>query len=283
MSTEAILSVGVYGSEVITLSEYKRLTGDGRADGLKAGQCYVLTANTGGFFSAGSNVSSLVGSNYHLVGVDTLSGTRADIKAKLLIADEDLIPLYNSMIAAATTVDLWCADKDALAVFLEGALPEELDGMLTVRAYDDYGTSLSRYKEQASAKADARTIVTAAITLSAILMLYFMQRSRIRERMDLVAVYRLLGIKKGSLVLVFAIENAIQTVKYALPTVLGVFALSKLISSIELFEALKLEYPLWATALTLLGISLVRIAVAIIPLLKLLSEPPAKLAARYDF
>jgi hypothetical protein len=42
-------------------------------------------------------------------------------------------------------------------------------------------------------------------------------------------------------------------------------------------------YPLWAAGLTLLSILAVRLIIAALPVLRLLSKPPAVLAAKHDF
>ena len=132
-------------------------------------------------------------------------------------------------------------------------------------------------------KLDARTIVTATVLITSVIMLYLMQRSKIRERMDLVAVYRLLGIPKKNLLFIFSAESIFLTLKYALPTVATVWIVLNVSSAVEWMNVFGMIYPLWAAGLTLLAIAVIRLALATLPVLRLLRMPPAKLAAKYDF
>ena len=161
--------------------------------------------------------------------------------------------------------------------------PQMLIDMLAIMVTDRYAKDMAAYTERTALKLDARTIVTFTVLVTAALMLYLMQRSKIRERMDLIAVYRLLGIPKGNLVTVFAIESLLLTLKYALPTVLVSFAAFKVMAAIPMLSGASLLFPLWAAALTLAVITLFRLLVATLPVLSLLSQPPARLAAKYDF
>ena len=99
--------------------------------------------------------------------------------------------------------------------------------------------------------------------------------------MDLITVYRLLGVAKKNLVTIFAIENLILTAKFALPTVAAVYLYARF--SVFFDGVSAVIYPLWAAVLTVAVISVFRLIVAILPLIRMLHMPPAKLAAKYDF
>jgi ABC-type antimicrobial peptide transport system permease subunit len=114
-------------------------------------------------------------------------------------------------------------------------------------------------------------------------MLYLMQRSKIKDRMDLVAVYRLLGIPKRDLMSIFAMESIFLTLRYALPSVAVAWALMQVASKISFFSAIAMYFPVWAAGITLVAIALYRLLVAILPVLHLLGQPPARLASKYDF
>ena len=100
--------------------------------------------------------------------------------------------------------------------------------------------------------------------------------------MDVVAVYRLLGVPKRNLSFVFAVESVVLTLKYALPSVfltwVGINAFSRM-------EAINFSmvFPLSAAALTLLAILVLRLIFSVLPVLRLLYDPPAKLASQHDF
>lgn len=282
MSTEAMLALAICGTEVMTRSEYVRLSGDDSIPELAPDQCIAIAKNTVGL-NPYTSVDMFIGSNYRMKLVDTLTDTDDSICARLIIADQALEPLYTSMIDAQNGFSIWFEDKAAARELLQDQLPEELEKMLTITVSDRYAKDMAAYTEQADLKLDARTIVTFTVLITAALMLYLMQRSKIRQRMDLVAVYRLLGIPKGNLLTVFALESLMLTLRYALPTVLIVYVWFGVAARIEMLSAAALLFPLWAAGLTLAAIALYRLLVATLPVLRLLHLPPARLAAKYDF
>ena len=279
MSTEAILAYGANGAEVITLSEYKRITGDTRIASLERYEAAVILNETD-FYRPGTAAGTFYSNSYPLKLKRTIRDTDPSITAKIIINDEDLEPLYRCMISETPTFSIWCADKEAVKTVLKTQIPEDLLEMLSIEVIDKYSDDMSAYSAKTSRKIDARTIVTATLVLASIVMLYLMQRSKVRDQMDLVTVYRLLGIRKMNLVFIFAIENLILTIKFALPTVFLVW-LFAVIS--DMLGTSTIIYPVWAAVATLAAISLLRLIVAVIPLLRMLTMPPARLAAKYDF
>jgi ABC-type antimicrobial peptide transport system permease subunit len=109
-----------------------------------------------------------------------------------------------------------------------------------------------------------------------------MQRSKIKDRMDLTAVYRLLGIPKKNLMAIFAIESVVTTVKYGLPAVAVTYATINILSKVEVIGEV-LIFPLWGALLTFAAIALFRLVFAVIPVISINRKPPARLAADYDF
>ena len=144
-----------------------------------------------------------------------------------------------------------------------------------------YSRDYEEYKLEVESKIDARVIITASVCLVAMVMLYLMQRARTSSRIDVIAVYRLLGISKINLVFIFAFEAFVSTVKYALPTILSVWLVILGISSIEIIDTVIL-YPFWAAALTFGIIVVFRTLSSVLPLVRMMRLPPAKLANRYD-
>ena len=159
---------------------------------------------------------------------------------------------------------------------------EELDGNIIIEVDDKYERDLANYKEATSLKLDARRIVTITVIIAGALMLYLMQRSKIRERMDLLTVYRLLGIKKRALLSIFCIESTLLTIRYSLPTVLAVWLFINVAGNSEMLSALSMVYPIWAAAMTLVAILVFELVISVLPTLRLLALPPARLAAKYD-
>ncbi len=281
MSREAMLAFATCGTEVITISEYKRLTGDESISLPDANSCITIDENTTDM-NAWNGVNMYIGSNYYFHHRGSVSTNDKTIGAKLIIPDEALEPLFTSMIMAQTDIQLYLTDKTELYTLLDKGLPEGLDGNIIIEVDDKYERDYNAYKEATSLKLDARRIVTITVIIAGALMLYLMQRSKIRERMDLVTVYRLLGIKKRSLLSIFCIESALLTLKYSLPTILAVWLFVNIAGETELLSALSMIYPLWAAALTLVAILIFELVISVLPTLRLLALPPARLAAKYD-
>jgi len=281
MSREAMLAFATCGTEVITLSEYKRLTGDDSIFLLGANSCITIKENTTDM-NAWNGVNMYIGSNYYFASRGSVSTNDQTIGAKLIIPDEALDPLFTSMILAQTDIELYLDDKQELYDLLDQGLPEGLDGNIIIEVDDKYERDIAAYKEATSLKLDARRIVTITVIIAGALMLYLMQRSKIRERMDLLTVYRLLGIKKRSLLSIFCIESMLLTLKYSLPTILAVWLFLRVAEGSELLTSLSMVYPIWAAALTLVSILIFELIISVLPTLRLLALPPARLAAKYD-
>lgn len=281
MSREAMLAFASCGTEVITLSEYQRLTGDSSIEELSLNSCFTIAENTTDMTSW-SGVTMYIGSDYTMRHRGEVSAEGSSIGAKLIIADEALDPLFTTMIMSQTDIELYLADKSELYAFLDNYLPEELNGNIIIEVDDRYERDYAAYADATSLKLDARRIVTITIIFAGALMLYLMQRSKIRERMDLLTVYRLLGIKKRSLLSVFCIESTLLTLKYSLPTIIFVWLFANVAGESQILSALSMVYPIWAALLTLLAIWIFELIISVLPTLRLLALPPARLAAKYD-
>ena len=140
---------------------------------------------------------------------------------------------------------------------------------------------MSKYTTAAHLRADARLIVTVTVILLCLVMLYLLCRTQANGRIKLLAVYRLLGIPKRKLYSIFSLEAFISALETVLPTTIVVsaaIAVIKLTGEIELAITL----PWYASAAAALIITAYFIIVSALPLIRLLSSPPAQLAAKYD-
>ncbi len=279
---EAMLAFGSGGMEVISYSEFCTLTGFDRYEALGPDECIALADNAGlGFMTKIGQVYNF-GNGKNFLIKDAITETDDGVTVKYVVADETVDMLFRQMIETPGDFSIWCADKEAMLAYVETGLPEDLEGMVQLEVTDRYQLSYQKYQDNAVAKADARTIVTLTVFILSAVMLYLMQRSKINERMDLVAVYRLLGIPKRNLLLIFAVESIVLTLKYAVPTVFVSWIAVNALSGVEALN-FNMLFPLPAAGVTLLAILLVRLLFSVLPVLRLLSQPPARLAAKYDF
>ncbi len=282
LSTEALLSIGAKGIEAISFSEFCRISGYSASEPLSEEECIVLADN------AGSIYLQMIGKTYTLAGgrsfkvKNALQRVPGDISAKVVVADSYIEKAYRYMIESLGDFSIWCADKEAAKEFIDGGLPDDISNMLDIDVYDQYQTDYTAYQNETFKKVDARTIVTLSVLLLSLVMLYLMQRSKINSRMDLIAVYRLLGIPKRNLIMIFLIESITATLKYAVPTVLLSWLSINIMNSIEEI-GLSLIYPTSAMLITLITILAVRLLISVMPVIRLLYKPPAILAGKYDF
>ena len=176
---------------------------------------------------------------------------------------------------------VYCQDKQAVKEVLK-KLNEELNGTLIVDVVDDYSVAYESYMEASRMKVDARLVVTVTVLLLSMVMLYLLCRSQAQQRIGMMAVYRLLGIPKRKLAMIFAQEAVILSLSTALPVSAAAWLIITLLGKIESLD-FAMILP-WQAALTVYGLVLCyHMLVALLPLWKLLHMPPAQLAAKYDY
>ena len=125
-------------------------------------------------------------------------------------------------------------------------------------------------------------ILIRSVLLVCFVMLYLFQRSQVQERIGMIAVYRLLGIPGRKLAAVFCMESFLIFLRTTRPSGLLVWGVLTLLAQFKSFEVPL--YLTWkAAGIGAAGILLFHILVSIVPLYRLLRQPPAKLAAKFDF
>ena len=163
-----------------------------------------------------------------------------DLSAKIIVTDTAL----QQMIAKSYTyeVHLWCTDKAAMRAYLEKKSQGQQDGFISIRISDPYAEKYAQYEAAAVKRADARTIVTVTIIGLSLAMLYLLCRSRINERIGLIAVYRLLGIPGRKLYGIFLMESGLGVLTTLLPTLVLTWLGVNLASRIPELDAM-LQLP----------------------------------------
>lgn len=276
MELSALASIGVGGSGVVTLEELRQLyPGQFEDVELGAGECLYIQGETDQSRAVGQTLTVNKTLEYTIGSVAEL-----ETYAAVAVNEEELGPIIRSMLTQRFY--LYCDDKAALKAFLAKGMPEELDGLLQVEVVDAYASSWRQYEEASNLRADARTIVTVTIMALAAVMLYLLRRTQVHQRIELLAVYRLLGIPGRKLMGIFAMESGILFLTSAAPAAVITWTAVTVLSAIgDLAFAMIL--PWQAAMLTALAILLYHLLVSLLPLGRLLRLPPARLAAKYDF
>ncbi|MBQ8835118.1 MAG: ATP-binding cassette domain-containing protein [Oscillospiraceae bacterium] len=276
MELSALASIGVSGSGVVTLEELRQLyPGQFEDVTLGAGECLYLRGETMQKYSPGQTITVNKTLDYTVAQVAEL-----ECYAAVAVNESELEPIIRAMLTQRFY--LYCGDKAAMKAFLAQPMPDGLAGMLQVAVVDAYASSWRSYEQASSLRADARTIVTVTIMALAAVMLYLLRRTQVHGRIELLAVYRLLGIPSGKLMGIFALESGMLFLTSAAPAALITWLAVTILTGIEDL-GFSLILPWQAAAVTATGILLYHQLVSLLPLGRLLRLPPARLAAKYDF
>ena len=277
LTKSAMCAMGNRGVNAITLSELQQRF-PGQYDDLviEPGNCIANLPNAGIIWE------HRIGQPYGYkpnTRVVTQVVDIPEISAHIIVNDSDIdIFIQNSL---ATEIPVYCTDKEVMKAHLSQKTELETDGYLKVSVSDPYAEKYAEYAKAAHLQADGRTIITATVLAICLVMLYLLCRAQVQERLGLVAVYRLLGIPKGKLRVIFLMESTLSALGTVIPAVaatwLGVFLLMSMADT-----TLNLLLPWQAAAALGAGILVYYVLVSLLPLSRLLRLPPAQLAAKYD-
>ena len=174
---------------------------------------------------------------------------------------------------------IYTDNKAETVAFFEN-LDESIRENLRFEITDLYEKEYAAYREARAIKLDARMVITITTVVISSVVLYFSMKSCAIKNIQNIAVYRLLGIKKGSIALIYAGEAAFLTTFTSLPAVLITTGIMKFLASVPSLE-MTLVYPWWAMLATLVFLYVVNCLAGILPIIGILRLPPAKLAAKY--
>lgn len=285
MSQAGMLSVGVHGVETIPYSEFVSITGRTDLEPIAPGECVLIRENASKYYLEKlGRESSLTNEMkfYFREAVRVPEIREYGITVPMIISDDEVEPLLRYAIETTTHFDIWCADKEKVKEAIQESLPDELKDVLLIDVKDIYQTEYSAFMEHRSVRMQTRFIITAAIGLLCLVMLYVIQRFRVGDRMGMIAVYRMLGIPGYDVMGIFILENIMLTLKYAAPTVFIGWAAVALLNLLGM-GGLFMSIPLWIPFVTLAAIIAAQVVLAVLSVIRLIGMPPAKLAARYDY
>ena len=276
MELSALASIGVSGTGVMTLSQLQQLY-PGEFDGiaLAEAECLYLERENNRQKIPGQGVSINRRRTYTIQQVIV-----KDCYASIVVPDGEIPAIILEMLNSRFY--LYCSDKEAVRSVLAQPLPESLEGKLQLKVIDAYRSAWESYNRASHLRADARTILTVTVMVLAMVMLYLLRRAQVYQRIELLSVYRLLGIPKRKLSGIFLMESVLVFLSSALPVAAVTWMAVTVLSGIEDL-GFSMILPAEAAAFVSLGILGYHLAVSLLPLWHLLRLPPARLAAKYDF
>ena len=274
MFDEAYISLNKVQVSVATLSALQaRYPGKYDDIVLDDDECIVLPYNAGSTYRDKLYAKFRVTNEKTYIIVASIE--EKDFYPKVIVADSQIEELMNSTLGE----QFWivCEDKQAMIDYLY-SVEEKLDGRVEIKIEDEYSEKMAEYLEASQMRLDARTIVTATIIAISMVMLYLLRRAQVVERVGMLAVYRLLGVPARKVAGIFAVESLLSTLKTALPSALAVW-----LAVLLLGENVELLFT-WQAALCVYGgVAVFHLVVTVLPMMRLLLLPPARLAAKYDF
>ncbi len=278
-SRSVLASLAVGGKSFMTLSELRQLF-PGEYEDLELTDDTCITIRKRGVAQnrPGQLLTFNVQKKYTIV-----SELEADTYATVIVADEQVDSIIRSLAVISRKFVLYCPDKAAVkADILYNPLKLETEKKLQVDLADRYTDSWNAYNRASRLKVDARTIVTVTVLVLSAVMLYLLRRSQIHGRIELLAVYRLLGIPRRKLMGILTLECLLSWLSSVVPVTAGMYLAVAVLNAIEDLDfSMILTAP--AAALVALAILGLHILVSLIPTRRLLALPPAQLAAKYDF
>ena len=200
------------------------------------------------------------------------------------IVPEEAVPYYDRALLNNSTACYVYADAENPETMKEkivNAIPEEIREFLILHIENEADQVISAYKEENQEKLQGRLLIVFTIFMISMVILYFVMKTNVVDRVNDLGVYRMLGISKINIVGMFACENFMITSYTSVPGVLFISLISLTISRIESL-GVNMIYPWYAVILTILFFYAANILVGILPVLGLLRLPPAQLAAKYD-
>lgn len=284
ISQAGMLACGIHGIDMIPYSEFVSITGIELAP-VEPGEAVLIDDNVGQYMMSRLGTTTTVRNVapfYLREAVKVGDNGNYRITAPMIISDEEVAPLLRNAVETVSHFSIWCADKTAVKKALSEKVKGEFGDLIKLDVKDDYSSEYSAFMSGRTVRLQTRFIITAAIGLLCLVMLYVIQRFRVRDRIGMIAVYRMLGIPRRDSIGVFILENILLTLKFAVPAVLLAWAVVTLLPILGV-GGLSIEIPVWVPFATIAGIIIVEVAVAVIAVLRLLGMPPAKLASKYDF
>ena len=197
---------------------------------------------------------------------------------RYVVSDEEYETLVAAMNNYAKRITVYCKDKAEFIRFMKQGLNQETYDKLQITLTDRYETSVQKYEEARSIKINTRFIVTLAIALISMVILYFTMKTNAMKKIHDIAVYRLLGISKGSIYLMFALENLYVSCYTTLPGVVITVVLMKFLASIPSLE-LTLIYPWYLVIVNVAMLVAANLVVGLWPIRRIVKLPPAKIAS----
>ena len=173
--------------------------------------------------------------------------------------------------------------KSIKEYYESGDIKTDLGKNVSIKLFSNsnYDDVLLPYLEEADKLVSSRILVTFTILLLSVIIVFFLMKSYAMKNIYDIGVYRAIGIKKSSIVFIYAIEVLIISLKTTLISNLLCFAVSNIIASIAVIDVtFAITLPLFLACT--FSLILINVLVGIIPICSYLRLTPSKILTKYD-
>lgn len=176
---------------------------------------------------------------------------------------------------------IYTYEKEAIKEVLNEGLEENVANIIQLKITDKYTSSMALYRYSRNVKLYTRVLVIGAILGISFVVLYVAMRGAAVQRLREIAVYRLLGIKKRSIISLFAVQILLMSL---ISTLIGALATAGILHLLSEVKTMNYDFNVtWASVLlTLAGLFIVNLVTGTLPIARLINIPPAQLSAKYD-
>ena len=218
-----------------------------------------------------------IGDDYK--NIYNITGTFTDdIGVDYVLSDRGCLNIRDLMVFELKTCMVYSDNPKSAINKLKGIKDKSMNvfKMSLTIPHDD---EIKAYREANTGDVDASSLVTIAIVVISIIMVYFTIKSNAISHSEELTVYSLLGISKGSILKSYIIEMVLLTSYTSLPSVLVTSGVIKFIGSIPSL-GITMLFPWWAVLLLIIVIYTAHAIISILPVYGILSKPPATLAVK---
>lgn len=195
-----------------------------------------------------------------------------------VISQENCEKIQKKQIQSSMKFKVYTSNVDeAIAYFKKSG--EKYNDYFKVDAVSLYQQQLDEYKNQKKVGISAGYLVTLAVSILSLIMVYFTIKSNALARSEELTVYRLIGISPRSIMKAYMLEMIMITSYTCVPVILAATGIIKFVTSIPSLQ-IHLLFPWWLAFLLILVLYLLNAAISVLPLHQILRKPPAQLAVK---
>lgn len=162
-----------------------------------------------------------------------------------------------------------------------GPTPENEDVKLELSATSEYNKKLQPYYDEAEKIISSRILITFTILVISVLIVLFSMKSFAVSNIYDIGVYRALGIKKSSVISIYAFEILFINLKTTLIGGMLCYIITNIISSIPIIY-IDFSISFMTFVLVTFGLMLINIIVGIIPITRYMRLTPSQILTKHD-